>query len=386
MKVRPGRTNQVLPVTQLCGAASITFDCLNVNMAVNPLAIIEDTGVPAGAERTHKTLVLIHGLAFQSTVFTRMLPYARTHSARIILVNRRGYPGAEPFTRDERDVLSKAQGGDALAAGAAKDWWTVRAEEVLSLLESIVEKGDVPPRSIILAGWSYAGLWMTALLSLPPQHTTGRVDVGQYVRRVICYDSSYRRLGLPEPAIPMFSPFTDISIAPEDKRAAFIHWITGYYSHAIPHAPAIHASSIVSGLEQRHPNTNTPLNTDELNFVMFNPPADVPTGGADILASSAAGKHGLPHMYLEGALRGECWPHVELRAVWGDASFWEACVGGVGFGRLVQEDKETLMGKISRPASAVRWIGANHFAHWDYPERTLLGLLEDGEGDWTVTS
>ena len=119
-------------------------------------------------------------------VFTRLLPLAPRHNARLILVNRRGYPGTKSFTDEEHDLLYKAQGDDEVAANAASTWWTVRAEEVLSLLEDIVAKGDVPERSIILAGWSYAGLWMTSLLSLPPL----AADVGRYMRRVICYGES----------------------------------------------------------------------------------------------------------------------------------------------------------------------------------------------------
>ena len=159
----------------------------------------------------------------------------------------------------------------------------------------------------------------------------------------------------------MYSPFTDPSVAPQDKGTEFVRWITGYFSHTIPHTPGIRASDIVNDLEQRKTTARTPFTPDELDFVMFNPPADVPTGGEDILSSAASIKHGLPALYLETALRGARWPHVELRHIWGDASFWEACVAGVEFGRLVHEDKKAAERKIGRPASAVRWIAANHF-------------------------
>ncbi|VDB90503.1 unnamed protein product [Peniophora sp. CBMAI 1063] len=354
-------------------------------MNAHPLAIIEDTGVPAGGADSHKVLILIHGWGFQSSVFTRMAPFAQSYNARLILVNRREYPGTDPFTKDERDLLLEAQQTDEVGAAAAKDVWTARGEEVLTLLESIVQQGGVPERSIILAGWSYAGLWMTSLLSLPPA-VANRHDVGRYIRRIICYDTSYRRLGFPDPAPSMFSPFTDKSIAPEDIRDAFIHWITGYYSHTIPRTPGVHARSIVDGLEQRNVKKRTLFTDDELRTVVVDAPADVPSGGPDVLASVAAGKHGIPAMNLDAALHSKHCSHVELRQVWGDASFWEACVGGVEVARLVHEDGKLPKGKLGRPVSSVRWIGANHFAHWNYPERTLQGLLEDDVEDWVITS
>ncbi|KZV62277.1 hypothetical protein PENSPDRAFT_692647 [Peniophora sp. CONT] len=354
-------------------------------MVNTPLAIVKDTGVPSGTQSTHKVLVLFHGLAFQSNVFTHLLPFAQAHNARIILVNRREYPGSEPLSQEERDVLNTAQGDGALAANAAKRLFAARADEILSLLEDIVEKGDVPRRSIILVGWSLAAFYMTSILARPPT-TVGRVDLGQYMRRVICYDTSHALLGFPQPAPNMFNPFADPSIAPQDIGAAFMSYITGYYSHTIPHTPGLRASNIVDGLEQRIPKKNTSFTPEELSSVVFGPPADVPTGGADILHFLAAQKHELFAMTLGAALRGERWPHVELREVWGDASFWEGCVAGVEFGRLVHENKQAPKGEIGRPANAVRWIGTNHFAHWDYPERTLLGLLEDGVEDWTVVS
>ena len=174
-------------------------------------------------------------------------------------------------------------------------------------------------------------------------------------------DSGYAIFGFPSPADNLFNPFRDSSIAPEDKQAAFMKFVTGYYPHSIPHSPGIDAKSVVDGLEQRNPKMNTTFTPEELASVVFSPPADVLTGGVDLLSFLAAVKHGVLSANLETALRGERWPHVELRAVWGDASFFEACVAGIEFGRLLHEDKGLPQGKIGRPASVVRWVGANHF-------------------------
>ncbi|VDB90505.1 unnamed protein product [Peniophora sp. CBMAI 1063] len=353
-------------------------------MTESPLAIIEDTGVPSGAESAHKVLVLVHGLAFQGTVFRPLLPYAQTHNARVIVVNRREYPGSQPFTQDERNTLLNAQGDGTSAAKDAQNFSAARADELLSLLEGIVEKGDVPRQSIILVGWSLAAVFMTSLLARPPTEA-GRIDVGQYMRRVVLYDTGYQILGFPNPAPSLYNPFADPSTAPEEKGAAFFHYITGYYAHAIPHTPGIQVKDIIDGLHDRNPKKNTTFTPEELATVLYPPPSDVAAGGADILAFLAAEKHGVLAGAREGALRGERWPHVELRAIWGDASFWEGCVAGIEFGRLVHENAHAPAdGGIGRPATVVRWNGSNHFAHWDHPERVLLGLLEDGVDDWAV--
>ena len=123
-------------------------------------------------------------------IFTRILPLAKAQNTRVILLNRREYPGSKPYSPSERDILLKAQGDGALAADAARSFWASRADEVTSTLEYIVEQGGVPQQSIILVGWSMAGMYMTSLLARPPANT-GRVDLSQYIRRIICLGKSY---------------------------------------------------------------------------------------------------------------------------------------------------------------------------------------------------
>ena len=72
-------------------------------------------------------------------------------------------------------------------------------------------------------------------------------------------DSGYAIFGFPSPADNLFNPFRDSSIAPEDKQAAFMKFVTGYYPHSIPHSPGIDAKSVVDGLEQARARTQARL-------------------------------------------------------------------------------------------------------------------------------
>ncbi len=47
--------------------------------------------------------------------------------------------------------------------------------------------GDIPSKSIILAGWSLGALWMAAFLSHAPSFPATNVAVHQYLSQVIAY-------------------------------------------------------------------------------------------------------------------------------------------------------------------------------------------------------
>ncbi|KAI0738065.1 hypothetical protein C8Q80DRAFT_1114191, partial [Daedaleopsis nitida] len=72
---------------------------------------------------------------------------------------------------------------------------------------------------------------------------------------------------------------------------------------------------------------------------------------------------------------GDDWPDVEVRYLWCDRSIWEMPLAAFRLSRDLEEAKS--QGKRVRIVNFVRFRGANHFAHWDLPEKTLAGFLGD---------
>lgn len=136
-----------------------------------------------------------------SGIFGRLFPLAKSHNVRVVLVNCRDYPGARPYTQEERDLLSlmTPEGTESTAeiAEAAKKLDTFlkeRARELFDLLVELVQDGRVAPvqladnaGGIVVAGWSFGCIWMTALLAHVAAFIGEGLDLSAYVRRVVIF-------------------------------------------------------------------------------------------------------------------------------------------------------------------------------------------------------
>ena len=133
-----------------------------------------------------------------------MIPYARKLRTRLVLVNRRDYPGAQPYSEQARRLLSPGTADPDALRSSMSCFMKDRALEFAAFLAGLVQEGGIAPAQrrrnaggIVLVGWSMGGLWMTAFLahiSSSPYSQTLR----RYVRRIVIY-------GEPLP-LPSFSP------------------------------------------------------------------------------------------------------------------------------------------------------------------------------------
>lgn len=114
---------------------------------------------------------------------------AAQSNARIVLVNRRDYPDSEPYTEEERRLLSSAQGSTSGAAADLKEYMKARARELYNFLVKFVTDEDIAVDSIVLAGWSFGSAWMLALLTHAATFPVNDVELDKYIRRVILYGS-----------------------------------------------------------------------------------------------------------------------------------------------------------------------------------------------------
>ena len=134
-------------------------------------------------------------------VFAKLLQFADRYNARIVLVNRQDYPGSQPFTVEERLELLKAtmelKTNPLRARDRLQAYMKEQARAVYDLLIHLVAEHNIPPAcpeantgGIIIGGWSFGALWMTALLANVASFPVHDIELGRYVRRVILYGTS----------------------------------------------------------------------------------------------------------------------------------------------------------------------------------------------------
>ncbi|TFK81087.1 hypothetical protein K466DRAFT_558342 [Polyporus arcularius HHB13444] len=363
------------------------------------LHVVHDTGVP-DMPVDYTTLIFIHGYVWNSEIFSKLIPVVKAQGTRLLLVNRRDYPGSIPYTEEELAILTASAStadGDHLPAIRLNllSYMRARAREVYDFLEELVRHDQVPPAKpkeniggIVIAGWSFGSVWMLALLAFASSFPTTDVSLSKYVRRVICYDFSYVLMGYPPPEDP-YNPLFDPVLGKEEKVVVFNRWVTGYFSHG----------DSPDALERRKPledpsPTIERLTLEDLATCVYPPPGEL--GGSDSRLLLSAIKYGLFAILREHALYlgrskeglrcsdsessegvGDEWSNTELRFIWCEQSVWEvAC--GIWRLRAELEDAKDRNAAL-REIRIVRIKKGNHFVHWDNPDWAYRALV--GEED-----
>ena len=136
-----------------------------------------------------------------SGIFAKLIPLAAGRNARVVLVNRRDYPGATPFAPEHHALLQAATTSETSAAHASLvGFMQERAREVYDLLARFIQDNNIPlaqheakKGGIVLGGWSFGTAWMSSFLAHAPSFPSARdgsVDLSKYVRRVVFYGKS----------------------------------------------------------------------------------------------------------------------------------------------------------------------------------------------------
>ncbi|OSC99683.1 hypothetical protein PYCCODRAFT_1438052 [Trametes coccinea BRFM310] len=364
------------------------------------LFVFKDSGVPEGRDpNSYTTVVVVHGYVWHGAIFSKLFSLAQSRGVRIILLNRREYPGAKPYTPEERallpPVLDTPPTDEAeLRSGAEmlEMFMQQRARELYDTLQELVVERQIPPADkdaqaggIILVGWSLGSAWMNALLSHVGSFPVGEVALKGYIRRVIWYDTICFLLGYPYPSHDPYNPLWDSSLTYEERGRVFTGWVTAYFSHG----------DTPETFERRKwlktpPSTLATMSKDDLESTVHIPPG-VP-GGADWILLHDLHKYDVFRRLKEGALYlsddphkksgsggeprahvGDEWRDVEVRYVWCDHSVWEVPYAVY----LLREelDRAKKDGGSVRRMTMSRLKGANHFAQWDHPAATLESFL-----------
>ncbi|THH32193.1 hypothetical protein EUX98_g1988 [Antrodiella citrinella] len=338
------------------------------------LFAIHDTGAPPDKD-DYPTLILLHGYAWHTGIFSRMVPFASKHGIRLVLVNRRDYPGATPFNNEQLKLLKDASFATPEAADALRSHIRNIARDLYDFLGIFIAK-ERPPKTggITLAAWSFATVFLTALLAYGSEFPQGDIDITSYLRGVVNYDPPQHALGYP-PLDDGYNPLFDVELSPGDRAREFALWVSGYYEHGETSSEL----NLRHYLSSPHPTLQT-MSPEDVQSALYPGPGE--PGGSDFIIMNAGIQHGshtetrLKAYFLSETSTNK-WDNVKLRHVWCDQSVWETPWSKFCLEKEFEDGKKA--GKKIRPYEIVRMHKANHFIHWDQPERSLLVLLGDNE-------
>ncbi|KAI0065818.1 alpha/beta-hydrolase [Artomyces pyxidatus] len=336
----------------------------------------EDSGPLEGP---YTTLVMVHGTAFHADIFGPMLPFASANRVRIVLVNRRDYPGSTPFSTEELAALSSAD------LEVRADALSKQGVEIGLFLAWLVHTQGIPPVTadadgtsqggLALVAWSLAHTPMAAFLAyadaLPED---ARATLEPCLRAYCIYDAPHTSFGLQ--TIDSYHPLLDTTYPPESRVPRFFSWVSAYYTHSAA-ALASHDPALLdtTPLPFPAPPAPRPPTLDAMT------PADMArVAWPGPIEGSEGYIHGMPlaitwrqtERTLFDARLARVLPRCRVVVAWGGETLWESVGAAWALERIYRERKEA--GDAVRPFDVVMMPGANHFPHWDEPEKMIQFL------------
>ncbi|KAI0328744.1 hypothetical protein GY45DRAFT_949227 [Cubamyces sp. BRFM 1775] len=349
-------------------------------LSTGPLNVFLDSGVPKGTPQ-YTTLVMIHGYAWHSPIFSKLLPLAEKYNIRILLLNRRDYPESQPYSEVDLALLRPVEGhgGEVKTLDNLWAFTRDRALELDNWLAASVKDGEIRPfdtvtktGGAVLAGWSLGSIWMMSLLAHGDLAcNVNGVDLRKIVRRVVLYDPPYQVLGYHAQSS---NPLFDTTLSPEQLLDEFPRWVTGYYDHGTTPEDMEYQTPMKEPLP-----TLFRLTPQEREAAVDNKPGR--HGGSDYMLIGNGLQFGLFERMHDAVFypAHDMWRGTELRYIWCDQSVSDILWGMWRLREEIDEAKKTR--KRMRPVTIVRVRQANHFVHWDDPKSALDALMGDADDD-----
>ncbi|KIJ29430.1 hypothetical protein M422DRAFT_208887 [Sphaerobolus stellatus SS14] len=355
----------------------------------------QDSGVPILDDKPYTTLVILHGYSFNSHMFHRLMPIAKASHIRLILVNRRGYPGSTPFKPEETAGFDAPLNKDENSAQSPPSslvriqhytsFLQQRGVEMARFLVKFIDIEKIPVKAegraiggISLMGWSLGNVISLSMLAYANTYDPVLIKkLEPYLKKIIIYDPPHHALGFPTPA-GAYTPMFDEAIPRDQRQRKFSEWVSAYYLH--PESiqdPKIPFNNIINILEQKTPIPSKPTPLMSLS------PADRAKGVTKVTPETAD-----PFLVLDQArsvhkemriraLFGNynegnaplILPNVGISYVWCTESIWSAVYAMKG----VQEEtvNPPEYHYLARTVKFFPIEGGNHWPHWDNPLRVM---------------
>ncbi|KAH9890074.1 alpha/beta-hydrolase [Cubamyces lactineus] len=353
----------------------------------------EDSGAPAGSA-DYVTLVLVHGTCVHSAVYRPMIPFAAEHNLRLVLVNVRGYPGSTPYCKDDLDELrSPDRAVQALAVAkrgmdiAAFIRWFIDTEGIPPIRER--PDGNARVGGLSLLSWSGGNLPTISMLAYAhqlPERT--RTLLEAYLRSFIMFDPSSSIIGKKLPS-GLSNLRVDPSAPINAQMAQFSVAVGSYYPpYSIPdridplptyEPPRQPLHQMSMDVDSKYLPTTSKMTPEELDSITY--PSILGefqhtlwAVGVDILHEN------LVHAFYDcrfddgtGVMK-KVWPKLRVHLIWCDMTLGECAWAAT----VVYHGLQNADPAKRRAIQFHKLEGANHFIHWEEPERfvrLLAGMV-----------
>ncbi|KAH9896514.1 hypothetical protein C8Q73DRAFT_413243 [Cubamyces lactineus] len=301
-------------------------------------------------------------------IFSKLLPLAEKHKIRVLLLNRRDYPGSQPYSEEELALLRPVEGdgGEVQTLDILWAFTRDRAVELYTWLATSVTEGKIQPfdtatrtGGAVLAGWSLGSVWMLCLLAHGDLACNIKgVNLRQTIRRVVFYDPPYQVLGYHAQSS---NPLLDTMLTPDQLTNVFAQWVSGYYDHG----------TVPEDIEYERPlkepsPTLLRLTPQERDAAFYDKPGR--PGGSDYMLFGNGFRYGLFERLHDAVFypAHDMWREMELRYVWCDQSISDVLWGMWRLREEIDEAKKTR--KRMRPVTILRLRQANHFVGVSPPD------------------
>ncbi|CDO70848.1 hypothetical protein BN946_scf184801.g41 [Trametes cinnabarina] len=308
----------------------------------------EDSGAPAEST-DYVTVVLIHGTCFHSAVYRPMVPFAAEHNLRFVLLNLRGYPGSteySPFDLDmlrgpSREMQEQAMAERGLELAEFLRWYI----ETANIPQVLQTPGGLQTGGISVLSWS-GGNWHTVSMFA----NAGKVaedtheQVSIFALDVSAYYPPYEILDSIDPP-PTFDPprrpLHAIGGEVDPKYAPTVTKMTAETLRDLTHPPIM----------QEYQHLLWAVHPDVMNTYLHRALYDCRFNDGT------------------GTLN-KIWPDLRVHVIFCDMTLgqcaWAATVIRAGHQKANPEHRRTLEVHTLKDA--------NHFVHWEEPERFVRFL------------
>ncbi|KAI0820433.1 alpha/beta-hydrolase [Trametes gibbosa] len=343
----------------------------------------EDSGPPVGSTN-YITLILVHGTCFHSAIYRPLIPFAAERNLRLVLLNQRDYPGSTPYsTEDVEDLCASSYEAQARAM-------QTRGLEIAAFLRWFIQTYDTPPiknegetkfpvGGIAVVSWSggnCAAVGMFAHADKLSKETQKLLN--EHIRSFVMYDPSATTIGRPRPAgltalhsnpsLPLGEQVAQLALAVSSYYPPFL--FPDYIDPMPDYPPRLPIHLSADGVDPKYVPTTSKMSPDVLRSVTHPP----------VMARHQHLLWALSHdVYKTNLTRAlyDCrfgdgnmgmvkmWPALRVHVVWCDMSVGDCLWASVVIHALYQgADPEAR-----RSVEFHKLEGANHFVHWEEPER-----------------
>ncbi|KAI0064166.1 hypothetical protein BV25DRAFT_1853507 [Artomyces pyxidatus] len=323
-----------------------------------------DSGVPTPVRsEPYTTIFAFHGMGFSSHTFKRLHTLAPAYNLRFVSVNRRRYAASTPLSPSELDMPTNGSDVEKTA------FLNARGIEAAMFIDKFIQQNDIPPIStsglgggIGLLGWSAGNsVTLSVVANLDVLSSETQARFASRLRALIMYEPPSMITGAPVPKgtwLPQFDPTLPTHL----QQAMWTPWVSSYFAH--------------SDLSKRDPTvlTVTAPSLTPAPTVYNMSPEEIADSVDDTVTELPALIHATSQqsvIYRKACFEREVrtrLPHMKVTHLCGDKTISSALATLWG----VQDDAEVDGGNMVEFNLVP---DANHFMHWDHPEKTLEACL-----------